>query len=43
MGFGHLFDNLIFKCMNALKKQIQSLVDYVLSHCYGILAILSKF
>ena len=43
MGFEQLFDNLTFKCMAALKKQIQFLVDYVLSHCFWTYAMFSKF
>ena len=30
MGFELVFDNLTVKHMNVLRKQIQSLVDYVL-------------
>ena len=29
--------------MDALRKQIQSLVDYVLNHCFWTYAMLSKF
>ena len=43
MGSEQVFDNLTFKHMDALRKQIQSLVDYVLKHCFWILAMLSKF
>ena len=28
------FDNLTVKHMDGLQKQIQSLVDYVLNHCF---------
>ena len=28
MGFEHAFDNLTFKSMTALRKKIQSVVDY---------------
>ena len=34
IGFEKVFDNLTFKHMGALRKQIQSLVDYVLNHCF---------
>ena len=34
MGIEQVFDNLTFKHMDALRKQIQSLVDYVLNHCF---------
>ena len=30
------FDNLTVKHMDALRKQIQSLADYVLNHCFGL-------
>ena len=43
MRFEQVFDNLTFKHMEALGKQIQSLFDYVLKHCFWILAMLSKF
>ena len=37
MGFEQVFDNLAFKhMMDALRKQIQSLVDYVLSQFLDI-------
>ena len=42
MGSEQVFDNLTLKHMDALRKQIQSLVDYVLKHCCWILAMLSK-
>ena len=35
MGFDQVFGNINFKHMDALRKQIQSLVDYVLNHCFG--------
>ena len=41
-GSEQVFDNLTFKHMDALRKQIQSLGDYVLKHCFWILAMLSK-
>ena len=34
MGFKQVFDDLTFKHMDALRKQIQSLADYVLNHCF---------
>ena len=43
MGFEQVFDNLIFKHMDALRNQIQSLVDYVLNHYFWTFAMLSKF
>ena len=43
MGSEQIFDNLTFKHMDALRKQIQSLVDFVLKHFFWILAVLSKF
>ena len=43
MGAEQVLDSLAFKHMEALRKQIQSLVDYVLNHCFWILAMLSKF
>ena len=36
MGFEQVFDNLTFKLMDALRKQIQSLVDYSLNHSLDI-------
>ena len=43
MGFEQVFDNLTFKHMDALRKDIQSLVDYVLNNCFWTYAMLSKF
>ena len=43
MGFEQVFDNLTFKHMDSLRKKIQSLVDYVLSHCFWTYAVLGKF
>ena len=37
MGFEQVFDSLTFKHMDALRKQIQSLVDYVLNHRFWAL------
>ena len=42
MGFEQVFDNVTFKYMDALRKQIQSLVEYVWNHCFWIYAMLSK-
>ena len=30
MGFGQVVDNLTFKCMNALRKEIKSVTAYFL-------------
>ena len=43
MGFEQVFDNLTFKDMDALTKQIQSLVNYVLNHCVWTYVMLSRF
>ena len=45
MGLRQVFNELTFnfKHMDALRKQIQSLVDYVLNHCFWTYAMLSKF
>ena len=37
MGSEQVFDNLTFKHMDALRKQIQSIFDYVLNNCFWIL------
>ena len=34
-GFKQVFDSLTVKHMDALRKQIQSLADFVLNHCFG--------
>ena len=34
VGFKQVFDNLAVKHIDALRKQIQSLADYVLNHCF---------
>ena len=34
MGFKQVFDNLTVKHMDVLRKQMQSLADYVLNHCF---------
>ena len=41
--FKQIFDNLTVKHMDALRKQIQSLADYVLNHCLWTYAMLRKF
>ena len=43
LGFEQVFDNLAFKYLDAVRKQIQSLVDYVWNHCFWTYAMLSKF
>ena len=43
MGFEQVFDDLTFKGMDALSKQIQSLIDYVWSYCFWIHAMVAKF
>ena len=43
MGFEQVFDNLTLKPMEALRKQIQFLVEYVLNHCFWTYALLIKF
>ena len=42
MGFEQVFDDITFKDMDAFRKQIQSLVDYILNHCFWTYAMLSK-
>ena len=42
MGFKQVFDNLTVKHMDALRKQIQSLADYVLNHCFWTYAMLGN-
>ena len=42
MGFKKAFDNLAVKHIDALRKQIQSLADYVLNHCFWTYAILGN-
>ena len=34
MGFEQDFDNLTLNHMNVLRKQAQSLAEYVLNHCF---------
>ena len=43
MGFQQVLDNLTFKCMAALRIQIQSLVDYVWSYCLGYMRWKANF
>ena len=43
MGFKQVFDNLTVKYIDALRKQIQSLADYVLNHCCWTYAMLGNF
>ena len=43
MGFKQVFDNLTVKHMDALRKQIQSLTDYVLNQCFWTYAMLENF
>ena len=43
MGFTQAFDNLTVKHMDALRKQIQSLTDFVLNHCFWAYAMLRNF
>ena len=40
MGFKQVFDNLTVKHIDVLRKQIQSLTDYVLNHCFWTYAML---
>ena len=40
MGFKQVFDNLTVKHMDVLRKQIQSLADYVLNHCFWAYSML---
>ena len=42
VGFKQLFNNLTVKHMDTLRKQIQSLTDYVLNHCFLTYAMLRK-
>ena len=43
MGFKQVFDNLTVKHIDALRKQIQSLADYVSNHCFWTYAMLGNF
>ena len=35
MGFEQALENLTFKDMDAVRKQIQSLADHIMTHCFG--------
>ena len=39
VGCKHVFDSLAVKHIDALRKQIQSLADYVLNHCFWTYAM----
>ena len=43
MGFTQVFDNVTVKHMDALRKRVQSLADFVLNHCFWTYAILGNF
>ena len=43
MGFKQVIDNLTVKHMDALRKQIQSLAEFVLNHCFSTYAMLRNF
>ena len=43
MGFKQVFDSLTVKHMDALRKQIQSLADFVLNHRFWTFAMLRNF
>ena len=43
MGFKQVFDNVTVKHMDALRKQIQSLADFVLNHCFWAYAMFRNF
>ena len=43
MRFTKVFDNLTVKHMDASMKQIQSLADFVLNHCFWTHAMLGNF
>ena len=43
MGLKQVFDNLTFKHMDALRKQIQSPADFVLNHYFWTNAMLRNF
>ena len=42
MGFKQVFDDLIVKHLNALRKQIQFLANYVLNRCFWTYATLKE-
>ena len=39
VGFKQVFDNLAVKQIDALRKQSQTLADYVLKHCFWTYAM----
>ena len=41
-GFDKIFDNLILQRMNAMRKMIQSLVNYVIKYCFGTHVAIGK-
>ena len=43
MGFTQVFDSLTVKHIDALRKQIQSLADFVLNHCFWTYGMLGNF
>ena len=43
MGLKQVFDDLTVEHMDALRKQIQSLADYVLNHCFWTYEMLENF
>ena len=43
MGFKQVFNNLTVKHMDALRKQIQSLADFVLNHSFWTNGMLRNF
>ena len=43
MEFKQVFDNLTVKPMDAVRKQIQSLADFLLNHCFWTYAMLGNF
>ena len=43
MVFKQVFDNLTVKHMDALRKQIQSLADFVFNHYFWTYAMLTNF
>ena len=43
MEFKKVFDNLTVKHMDALRKQIHALSNFVLNHCFWTYVILSNF
>ena len=43
MGFKQVFDNLTVNHMDALRRQSQSLADFVLNYCFWTYAMLRNF